>query len=173
MKEIKLYNVIFPIWFLWILPPVILVSLTGNFIIDSLVLLISVKLLKATNLTGYSMKDLYKKTILKVWGFGFLADIAGMAPLFIFFAVGIKSLKIPSEITSAVTMNPLSNIWAFLIVFACMVLASVLIYVFNYNITFKKTIQQKALRVKISLIVAIVTAPWTFLLPIEWFYKGY
>ena len=97
--------------------------------------------------------------------------MAGMAPLFVFFAVGIKPLKISNEIISAVTIDPLSNIWAFLIIFACMVLASVLIYVFNYRITFKKTIQEKALRAKMSLILAIVTTPWTFLLPIEWFYK--
>lgn len=38
MKQVKLYNVIFPIWLLLIFPPVALIALAGNFIIDSLVI---------------------------------------------------------------------------------------------------------------------------------------
>lgn len=36
-KDMKLYNVIFPIWMLFFLPPVRLVVLPANFVIDSLV----------------------------------------------------------------------------------------------------------------------------------------
>ena len=39
VKKVKLYNVIFPTWFLMFFPPVILITLLGNFVIDSLVLL--------------------------------------------------------------------------------------------------------------------------------------
>ncbi|HOO12660.1 MAG TPA: hypothetical protein PK684_06890 [Bacillota bacterium] len=35
MKHIKFYNVIFPIWFLMFFPPVVLLTLAGNFIIGS------------------------------------------------------------------------------------------------------------------------------------------
>lgn len=173
MKETRLNNVIFPIWFIWILPPVIFIAAGGNFIIDSLVILISFKLLKVMENTGYSMKELYKKSIFKVWGLGFLADIIGAMPLFIVFAVGIRAFEVPYEIESAVFMNPFANIWAFLIVFGCMILAAILIYVFNYHITFRETIKEKALKTKISLILAIITMPWTFLLPTEWFYNGF
>ena len=45
-KEIKLYNVIFPIWMLILIPPLWLVVLPGNFLIDLLVLYISMRILK-------------------------------------------------------------------------------------------------------------------------------
>lgn len=37
-KEVRLYNVLFPIWLLWIFPQVWLVLLPGNLLIDCLVL---------------------------------------------------------------------------------------------------------------------------------------
>ncbi len=40
-KDIKLYNVIFPFWMILLFPSVWFIVLPGNFIIDSLVLLIS------------------------------------------------------------------------------------------------------------------------------------
>lgn len=41
MKSIKLNNVIFPIWAMMILPPIMFIVLGGNYIIDSAVILIS------------------------------------------------------------------------------------------------------------------------------------
>jgi hypothetical protein len=173
MKKVKLYDVIFPVWFIWLLPPIILIAFAGNFVIDTIVMLISFKLIKAAEITGLSMKELYKKSIIKVWCLGFLADIIGALILLALTSDEIPSLKIPNKIQNAIYMNPFANIWAFLIVFACMVIVSIFIYVFNYNITFKKVIREKALKVKMSLIFAIVTAPWTFLIPTKWFIKGF
>jgi hypothetical protein len=172
MKKIKLYDVIFPIWFIWLFPPVILIAFAGNFVIDSIVMLISFKLLKAAEVTGLSMKELYKKSIVKVWCLGFLADITGALILLALTSSEIPFLKIPDKIEHAVFLNPFENIWGFLIIFVCMAIASTLIYVLNYNITFKKVIMEKALKVKMSLIFAIITAPWTFLIPTKWFIKG-
>ena len=45
----KLYNVIFPIWLILIVPPIVLLTLPSNFIIDSLVLTLGLKLLKLTD----------------------------------------------------------------------------------------------------------------------------
>ena len=39
MKDDKLYNIIFPVWLFLFFPPVILITLAGNFIIDSLVVI--------------------------------------------------------------------------------------------------------------------------------------
>jgi len=47
-------------------------------------------------------------------------------------------------------------------------ISAVLIFVLNYFVTFKKT--DKALRLNLSLIFAIVTAPYTFLVPSSWLY---
>ena len=45
---IKLYNVLFPFWILLLFPQVWLIVVPGNFIIDSLVFLVSMLILKIT-----------------------------------------------------------------------------------------------------------------------------
>jgi hypothetical protein len=81
-KGIKLYNVIFPIWMLLFLPPVWLVVFPANFAIDSLVFRLGAKFAKLQNILA-----VYKKSILKIWGFGFLADLLGAGFLFLSFAL--------------------------------------------------------------------------------------
>ena len=49
-----------------------------------------------------------------------------------------------------------------------LIISAVLIFVLNYFVTFKKT--DKALRLNLSLIFAVVTAPYTFLVPSSWLY---
>jgi hypothetical protein len=80
---------------------------------------------------------------------------------------------LPNNIIGAVMLNPFTNIWAQLIVLFFVALAGMLIFLFNYHITFKKIIHEKALKCKISIAIAIITAPWTFLIPTAWIYKGY
>ncbi|MCF0109901.1 MAG: hypothetical protein HUJ57_07550 [Erysipelotrichaceae bacterium] len=138
-KSFKLYNVLFPIW---MLPEAWLIVLVGNFAIDSLVLYIGMSVFKIEQ-----KLEFYKKHILKVFGFGLLADILGAVFMFVLmfvFNIGAMGdelyLTIPGLIVSAV-----------------------LIYVFNYNVTFKDVDQPT--RKKLSLLFAIVTAPYTFLIP--------
>lgn len=170
-KDKKLYNIIFPIWFVWLMPPLIIFALIGNFLIDSAVILISFKIFKSASKTGISNKSLYKKSILKVWGFGFLADIIGTIPLLgLSIFESILPVKIPYEITSAVAYDPFSNIWSFIIVLGAVLIAGVFIFLFNYFITFKKTIDDKKLRLRFALTLAIVTLPWTFMIPTKFLY---
>lgn len=68
-EQTKLYNIIFPVWLLIFFPPVILVSLVGNWIIDSIVLTACYFLLKPNQ--EWSWLKFYKKNIVKVWFFGF------------------------------------------------------------------------------------------------------
>ena len=171
MKCQKLYNVIFPIWFIWIFPPVFLIALAGNFIIDSAVLVIAALVFKTAEKTGASVKDLYKGSIVKVWSFGFLADIIGSIPLFLIVMVGVPGIG--SEVKQALALNPWSHPVALVIMLSCMVLASVFIYFFNYRITFRETIADRALRAKLALTLAIVTTPWVFLVPTQWLYRGF
>lgn len=51
-----------------------------------------------------------------------------------------------------------------------MILAGYMIYVFNYYIVFNKIILEKKLRFKIALTIAIVTIPWTYLIPAQWIF---
>ncbi len=146
-SSMKLYNVLFPFWMILLFPLVWLIVLPGNFIIDSLVLLVSMLILKITD-----KKQFYKKHIFKIYAFGMASDIIGAAYMLfmmIVFEVGNMGdepyLTVPALIMSAA-----------------------LIFVFNYFITFRKI--EKKQRLQLSLIFTIVTAPYTFLIPSNWLY---
>ena len=146
-NDIKLYNVLFPFWMLLLFPQMWAIVLPGNFIIDSIVLIISIFALKMTE-----KKQFYKRHIFQIWSFGMLSDIVGAAYMFLLmwaFEVGSMGdelyLTIPALIISAI-----------------------LIFVLNYFVTFRKS--DKALRLKLALTFAIVTAPYTFLIPSSWLY---
>ena len=146
-SDIKLYNVLFPFWMLLLFPQMWAIVLPGNFIIDSIVLIISMFALKMTE-----KKQFYKRHIFQIWGFGMLSDIVGAAYMFLLmwaFEVGSMGdelyLTIPALIISAA-----------------------LIFVLNYFVTFRKS--DKVLRLKLALTFTIVTAPYTFLIPSSWLY---
>lgn len=141
-KDVRLYNVLFPMWMLVTLPYVWYIVIPGNFIIDSLVLIIAMKVLKMED-----RKAFYKKHILPVFGFGFLADILAAVPMW---------LGVYLELGGTYGDSPLLTVPG-------VILAAVLIFVFNYFISFRKC--EKPLRKKLALTFAIATAPYTFLIP--------
>jgi hypothetical protein len=170
MKETKLYNVIFPIWLLLFFPPVILVTIVGNFIIDSLVICLCYFAFKLSDTVP--LKTFYTGSIYKVWVFGFMSDLIGAAILFTTGILG-DSLGIPYEIYSAINFDPFSNPVALAIIVFAMAVSALLIFLLNYKVTFKKLIADRHMRLKLALAIAIVTMPWTFLLPTKWFYRGF
>ena len=146
-KEIRLYNLLFPIWFLMFAPLAWLIVLPANFIIDSLVILLTMKQL------GIKFKKtMYKRTILKVWSFGFLADIIGAA--FLFLTMFVFELGSQGD-------EPYLTIPAILI-------AAVFIFILNYKVSFKD--YDKSVRFKMALNLALLTAPYTFMIPLSWIY---
>lgn len=170
--DIKLYNLIFPIWLLWLFPMTWIVVLPMNFLIDSAVVLITLKALK---ISDYKM--IYKDIIFKVWGFGFLADFIGTALMFIPIIIdGILDYSSPfghwwhEHLTSALSFNPFENIFAVIWVTVTVFITSLFIYLLNYKVSFKKLdIEEKAKR-KLALSLGIFTAPYLFYLPTMWFY---
>ena len=48
-KQVRLYNVLFPIWILWLFPQVLVLVIPGNLAIDCLVLLLTLLALKHTH----------------------------------------------------------------------------------------------------------------------------
>lgn len=146
-KDVRLYNVLFPMWALMSLPMLWYLVIPGNFIVDSLVLVIAMAVLKLENRWAF-----YKKHILAVFGFGFLADILAALPMW-----GAIMLELGGPYCD----SPLMTV-------PCVALAGVLIYVFDYCITFRKC--EPALRKKLSLTYAIATAPYTYMIPTRWLY---
>ncbi|WP_300384607.1 hypothetical protein [Clostridium sp.] len=168
-KSIKIYNVVFPIWLLWLFPLTWIVVLPGNFIIDSLVVLITLKLLNISNI-----KNVYKKTIIKVWLFGFLSDFIGTAIMLMPELIESKAPVAYREwwyknLTSAVSYNPFKSGYAVAWILMAMIITSFFIYLFNYKISFKKLDMEEKTKKKLALSLAIFTAPYLFLLPTMWF----
>ena len=146
-NKMKLYNVLFPFWMLLLFPQVWLIVIPGNFIFDSLVLLISLLALKITD-----KKLWYKKYILKIYALGMLSDIIGSAYMLLMMLV-FEVGRMGDELY---------------LTFPALVISAALIFVFNYYITFRKI--EKKLRCKLALIFAVATAPYTFLVPSGWLY---
>ena len=143
-KDVTLYNVLFPFWMLLLFPQVWLVILPGNFIIDSLVLIIGMAALKIAD-----KKQWYKKHILKIFLFGMLSDIIAAGYMFLMLMTVLKDVIVMAD--------------ELYLTLPAVIMAAALIFVFNYFFTFKK--DEKLLRLKFSLIFAVVTAPYTFLIP--------
>jgi hypothetical protein len=119
--------------------------------------------------SGFELKTFYKEGILKVWLYGFLADIIGAAILFVLGICG-DIFGLSYELISAICYDPFNHPLAVVIIIASILVSATFIFLFNYKFVFKKQIQENKLRFKIALTVAVVTAPWTFLLPTKWFY---
>ena len=141
----KLYNVLFPIWLLFLVPTVWLIAIPVNFIIDSLVLFISMKAIKIED-----KKEFYLKHIFFIFLFGFLSDMLG--------ALMLLTITVISQ--SITGLEP----WLALI---GVLVACFFIFFFNYSFTFRKL--EESQRRKLSLIFAIFTAPITFLIPTSLF----
>lgn len=146
-NSVKVYNVLFPLWMLLLMPQLWLIVLPGNFLIDSLVLVAAMFALKIGE-----KKQFYKKHILKIFLFGLLADAIGSVFLVVMAFVlemGVYGdewyMTVPALLTSA----------AF-------------IFLFNYSVTFKRC--ERPVRSRLALTFAIVTAPYTFLIPSSWIY---
>ncbi|MGI6257721.1 MAG: hypothetical protein ACOYJU_06605 [Anaerovoracaceae bacterium] len=178
MKEkskIKLYNVLFPMYMLWILPPIVLVLIPANFVIDSIVLVATLSILQLPK------KEIYKMTIVPIWGFGFLADLIGSAFLFCIsqyvcdFVIGNSlfseaAQEATSSVRKAIEYNPFSEVPALFITLFAIAISGFCIYKFNVKITLKHVDIISPHKKRIALALAIFTAPYTLLVPASLFF---
>lgn len=174
-KDIKLYNMILPPFLLLtFIPWLAALSLIGNFIIDSLVLLlISVIIFKRVD------GNLYIKSIWKVWAFGFLSDFIGVIYLLISIIASDASYKGEDSLLDAISSgmyyafnhgDSFYNIWSFIYMLSGIIIAAIAIFVFDYFISLKNVGLSKKQRLLSALSFAVFTAPYTFLLPNSLFY---
>ncbi len=161
----KLYNIVFPIWFILIMPPIVLLVIPSNFIIDSIVLILGFKLLKLNN-----WFEKYKNIILKVWIIGFIVDILGSFLLLITQFIPNNDF-LYNNLIYPLAWNPFNKPLAFIYVFLILLICGFLIYFINYKISFKKVELEEKSKKTISLLLSILTVPYLFLLPTSYFYK--
>lgn len=166
MKDGKLYNIIFPIWLFLFFPPVILITLAGNFLIDSLIIVISYYLFKPNK--DISCLTFYKKSILRVLIFGFISDLIGAALLFA--CVSLQDvIGLSDAVIQGICYDPFSNALAIILILVAMIISALIILFFNHQFIFNKLIKDELIRWKIAAFIAVTTLPWTFLLPTKWF----
>ncbi len=169
-KSNKLYNLIFPIWLLCVIPITWVVIIPANFIIDLTVIALTLKYLKVSNI-----KQIAKATIFKVWIAGFVSDFVGTAFMLLSTLI-ISDSSTPlgmwwhKNIASAVSYAPFSSIYSVVWITVCVVIAAVLIYFLNYKLSFKKIDLPKEIKHKLALSLAVFTAPYLFFLPTNWFF---
>ena len=94
-----------------------------------------------------------------------MADFIGA--LFLF---GISSLfsNLDIPIRYNIDYNPFGNIYALLITLLGILIAGILIFIFNKKICFNKIDITQKQKFILALVMAIITAPYLFLLPVNW-----
>lgn len=162
-KELKFYNILFPVWLLLVYPVGWIVAIIGNFLIDTIVFQVGGKFLKIKRL------DLvYKKAIWKAFLLGFAADLIGSG-LLLLSMLGPDGWWMDA-VAGPVSNNPFESFPAFLLVLLVVALCGYLIYLFNKKLTFRKMNLSDEIKHKLSLYMAVFTAPYLFFLPTAWIY---
>ncbi len=162
----KLYNILLPLWFIIFIPSWLwLLLIPANYLIDRIVL--------QWSLGGMKDKGLFcRKHNWKICLAGFLSDFIGAALLLI-IALPLVSVTDGSYFEDAaggIMMNPFTNVLSFVITIAAIALSGACIYLFDWKILQKAglTIEQ-AKRSAIRL--ALITAPYLYLIPSEILYR--
>lgn len=165
-KEVRLYNVILPIWLLWLFPQLFLLVAPANLAVDCAVLAAALTALKHQG-KGAVLKKLWWK----FWLLGFLADFIGVLVLLpgAFLPSIFSGAPWTYDISTAMIANPFRHPVALVWTLAAVALAGVCIYFFDKR-AMKKcdllTVREKHV---VALTMAAVTAPWLFLAPVYWY----
>lgn len=149
-NEIKLYNLVFPVFFISLINSLVISGLIlVNFIIDSIVLLICLKIL-------YNKVDFktYSKTIFSVVFFGFIGDIIASLYLILITCINSDYMRL--------------HIPAMLFIISSVILSAVIIFWLNYFFSFRKTDFTKKQKLFVSFTIAVSIAPYTFFIPIQY-----
>ena len=149
-------TVFYPPWLLAFVPPVVLFTLAYEFIISTLVIVISMFIMK---LPGKG--KIYKKLIVKTWLVGFaLNGVAAIVFLIITFAGR------DFAVVEHAVLNPMGSVGGFLIAFAVVAATGAVKTLVYLKILWKKNEELNAEhKKKMAMALGIITAPWLFMLP--------
>ena len=152
---VKAYNLIFPVYMIMLLSPVLWVfMIIGNFLVDSLVLLATIAILGNIN----SLR-IWKSSIFRIVCFGFLSDLAGS------LLNAILAFTVLSDFY--VGMTPYSWPGCALLALPAILTAAILIYILNSRFAFRKTGLSLTICRKLALSLAVFTSPWVMMIPLD------
>ena len=170
-KSAKLYNVIFPVWIVWLYPVTWVAIVPLNILVDFLVTMLALKLIKIEK-----PMEVIKKSLAKTVALGFVADIIATAVLMV-LSFGIYETKntiskwFYDNIAVPIMNDYYSTPWGILVMILAVMFAGFLVYVFNRKFSFRNTDLSESQIKKVSMTLAIITAPYLFLIPTNVFYN--
>ena len=158
-KSVKLYNLFLPLWLIFWFPSYLwLIVIPVNYIIDRLVLTLSLK-------GQEDRKTICRKYTWKIWLAGFLADFVGMliilGSMMLFSAIDVPFLN---DTADALVANAFTSIPALLITLIAIAVAGLLIFVIDRRILKNSGLDAAQIK-KSALYLALITAPYLYLIP--------
>lgn len=119
---------------------------------------------------------IFNKTVKRAYKFGLLADLIGYLSAVIIFLIiseietgiidiGFGFLLLLFGFFESPIEKDLSS-WIFVII--AVVISMIVTFIFNYFIILKATNLTKKQRLISSIIIALITAPYYFLIPLDW-----
>ena len=157
-SQVRLYNIIFPIWLLILFPQTWIVVIPANLIIDFLVLYLSLR-----SVSPEVRKQTVRHSLWRVYLCGFASDILAALPMLLAMMADFGEWWIRNvQIT---VFNPFATVYSFLWAAGCVVIGGVLIYLFNRHLCLNHCGLSDRQKHKTALMMAIFTAPYLFLFP--------
>jgi hypothetical protein len=165
-NEKRLYNIILPIWLLiWFPSWLWLIVIPANWLIDWLVTRYALKHAGDTAYVSRSMRLSWKICLA-----GFISDFVGslilLGTMYLLGAIGGDL----HAIEFGLNWNPFSNIFSVLIILAAILVSAICIYHLDKRILGKENLTTDQAK-KTALTLAVVTAPYLYLLPASLFYR--
>ena len=166
-NEIRLYNVIFPIYFILYFPnPFWVIAIPLNYVIDSLVLRLGLKLCRIYE-NKEERRQFINSTAWKLCIAGFAADFLGCLFL-IYFPQLFLSEHHAREIATAQYTSPFVSSDVLAVFLAAIAFSGICIYLIDRWILKKQGLDAKSAG-RIALLLAVLTAPYLMLYPTELF----
>lgn len=153
----KMYSLVLPIWLMLVAGPVLwILILTSNFFVATIVLIIACHIFKLKNVL-----KIYKRSIVKMVLYGFLADAIGVSILLLMSKIN------PDGIFTNVASNPTNSWVTTVFISICIAFSAWFAYFFHHRLTFRDLKVSEKKKKQIAVFVAIFTAPYLFFYPVK------
>ncbi|MBQ6315301.1 MAG: hypothetical protein IJI11_06870 [Mogibacterium sp.] len=163
----RLYNILLPIWIIIFVPSWLwLLLIPANYLIDRIIL-------------NWSLGDMdgrgqfCRKHNWKICLAGFVSDFAGAALLLITAVplVSVTDNKFVEDAAGGIMMNPFTNVLSVIITLAAIAVSALCIYLLDKKILLKAGLDMEQAK-KSATRLAVITAPYLYLIPSELLYRG-
>jgi len=143
--------VVLPLWMTMHMTPWLVVTLIGNFLLDTVVLLVVLKAFQVP-----MKKDVKIRTVLMAWVFGFICD----------FVIVIIILILANSIPEFDIYDPYSHLSG-IIVMIMMIIISMVLTFYMIRYLMNRVAVKANHAIQISIVMALCTVPYYILIPIN------